>query len=154
MRLASKIIVSVAIAMALAACSRAIYEDVSHEAMYSHLIGKEFRTRQKLLVYGITDDQNYRPPVDYYLIMGPPGIGGPEVLQRNVLDVGAIVKVVRVEHCTNCFGQHNDRFEVAVRADFLHTGKPVFVKGIGEELEADRSGGIILSGRFFEPVSN
>jgi hypothetical protein len=71
-------------------------EDVSAEAEYKQVIGAKFRSKQTLLLTGITGDQNYKKQIDYYVLVPEPGISGPEVVREEKLEKGASLRVTRV----------------------------------------------------------
>ena len=62
----------------------------------SHLVGQTFRTRDDLRVFGITADRHYAPQIDYYVLVGRPGFDGPEIITRQRLPKGTVIKVVGV----------------------------------------------------------
>ena len=93
-------------------CLMARYEDVSSRPEYVDLINTSYRSREVMLIHGVTLDANYKKVVDVYSITPRPGIGGPEILSQDQLPVGTSVRVVRVLACTNCIFGGGDRIEV------------------------------------------
>ena len=67
-----------------------------------------------------------------YTVMEPPGIGGPEVISKDVLPIGTSFKIVRVERCKNCFPfKANERLVI----DLLSSSK---FKGHTVTIDSDR----------------
>ena len=83
-------------------CNSKDFRDVSAEASLSHFIGTIYKTKKELIICGIAKDIGYPKIVDYYTVMEPPGIGGPEVLSRQALPPDTLMKTIRVERCNNC----------------------------------------------------
>lgn len=138
----------------LVGCGRAKYEDVSHQARYSALINKQYRTRVALPVLGITDDRNYRQVIDYYLLTGTPSISGPEVVTRVALSPGSLVQPLQVMICTNCVGSVI-RIVVKINSGEDYADKPVFVPDIGDLITTSADGrSITLNPLIFEPNAN
>jgi hypothetical protein len=135
-------------------CASAKYEELSDLHPYSDLIGTRYRVRRDLRLLGITRDLSDRPRTDYYKIEGPPGTGGPEVVERRVLRAGALLKVVKIMRCTNCLDSII-RIEVDVIPDQDTKGTPVALNTLGVLLEDrghDRPP--LLNPDFLEPVAD
>lgn len=90
------------IAILLLSACMAEYEDISSQALYRNIVGKQFKSTSTLQIYGVTLDRNYAPIVGVYTIHGPPGVGGPEILSVETLPVGTVFNVTAVRRCTNC----------------------------------------------------
>ena len=134
-------------------CLSANYEDVSRTAPCRRLNGRTFRTRRDLEIVGITDDPSCKPPVDYYFIEGPPGIGGREVLYRGSLAAGSVVEVTRILHCTNCPFDEIYRIQVTIRSTEEFRAKPVFIVNVRGLAEIEGDNGLTLNAEFFEPTA-
>lgn len=80
----------------IVSCGQASLEDCSLEPQFSIAIGKSFSTKEDLLAFGITADANYKKRVDYIILIPEPGVSGPEVVTKEVLKKGTVVRVVRV----------------------------------------------------------
>lgn len=78
------------------------YNDISSNPQYSILINTEYKTTEDLYIYGITMDKDYAKILDHYYITEV-GFGGMEVLSRDVLKSGTLLKIKRVEKTTNFF---------------------------------------------------
>lgn len=122
-----------------AGCIQAKYEDVSDLPAYGDLIAKQFKTQVALQVLGITGDRNYRPVVDYYLLVGTPGIAGPEVVERSPLPAGSLVEVVEVSRCTNC-AYLAIRIGVRIIRKDAYDEKAVFIDDRGDLVETGADG--------------
>ena len=60
------------------------FVDVSNDPRFAELVGRQFASTTEGRIYGITNDPNYRPPVDEYVITPLPGIGGPDGFERRI----------------------------------------------------------------------
>jgi hypothetical protein len=90
----------------------ATHEDVSTHKEYVNLINKIYRSREVMLVHGVTFDPNYKKVIDVYSITPKPGIGGPEILSQDELPIGSAIRVLKVERCTNCLLGGSDHLVV------------------------------------------
>jgi hypothetical protein len=141
--------------VAITACLPAAnYEDVSHKAPYDLLVGAKYRTRLPLVILGITDDRNYKPPIDYYYISETRSLSDPEILERATLMADSVVEVARVLRCTNCPFEEVLRIEVTISSSDAYRGKPVFVVNVGKLLDIGANKGVTLNTEFFEPIAN
>jgi hypothetical protein len=114
--------------LAMMGCKSKEFRDVSAEAALSHFIGTTYKTNKELIICGIARDIQYPKVVDYYTIMEPPGIGGPEVISRHVITPGALVKTIRVERCSNCLPFSTElRWIVDVLSDRTFKDHPVVI---------------------------
>jgi|SRR5688572_11509021 len=93
-------------------CVMASYEDISSRQEYVDLINTTYRSRQVMLIHGVTLDPNYKKVVNVYSLTPKPGMGGPEILSVDELPVGTTIRVVRVLACTNCIFGGGDELEV------------------------------------------
>ena len=76
------------------------YEDISDE--HKSLIGVKYKTNSDMLIYGITLDENYKKVIDYYSIYEYPGISGPEVLSKDIIESDTVFVIKHIKNCTNC----------------------------------------------------
>lgn len=83
------------------------HSDVSHEAGYTQIIGKTYRTKQKLLLFGIKIDRNGNR-TDNHFLTTTPGVGGPEVVLLGEIPARTVLKIIKVirEH-PRPFGYQN-----------------------------------------------
>jgi len=90
------------------------YDDVSSRLEYAGLVNKTFRSREVMLIHGVTLDANYRQVVDIYTLTPQPGmwIGSPEILSIDTLLAGTTLRVKRVLECTNCPFSDGNQLEV------------------------------------------
>ncbi len=91
------------LAVTMLGCSFMEYSDISNEEPLSHLLYTNYKSLKETFIYGITTDKNYKKTVNYYTIIVPPGIGGPEVLSKDILPKGTLIKIIGIERCSNCF---------------------------------------------------
>ena len=118
------------------------FTDVSSDPKLSHFIGAKYIAHKELLVYGITLDENYRKVVDYYTVMEPPGIDGPEVVSRRVLPPGTSTKILRVERCSNCLPFMAElRWVVEVLSDPTLRDHPVVIDS--GRIDLEKTGALI-----------
>jgi hypothetical protein len=99
----------------ISGCGFVSFEDVSSQPEYSTYVGKHYRSTQSTEIYRISMDQNYRPEPSVYVVMGLPGISGPEVLTRAELPVGTTFQVLKVMRCTDCYLDFKERIHVVVK---------------------------------------
>jgi len=95
-----------------AGCMMARYEDLSSRPEYVDLINTTYRSREVMLIHGVTLDANYKKAVDIYSVTPKPGMSGPEILSQDELPVGTTIRVVRALACTNCIFGDGDELEV------------------------------------------
>ncbi len=107
----------------LVSCCTPSYRDVSGSAEYVHLIGREFRTLDEMLIFGYSRDNNFET-LDGYVITTKPGIGGREILTREVFPVGSILLIERIMECSNCI-LAGKRIVVKVISNEAYSGTPV-----------------------------
>ncbi len=93
-------------------CTMARHEDVSSRPEHVDLINTTYRSREVMLIHGVTLDANYKKVVDIYSLTPKPGMGGPEILSQDELPVGTTIRVVKVLACTNCIFGDGDKLEV------------------------------------------
>jgi hypothetical protein len=90
------------IALLFSSCI-AEYEDISNSSEAKTLVGREYILLKPLVAHGIADFRNLSEEVEYYVLMPPPGIAGPEVVERLEISEGSRVSVTKVMKCSNCF---------------------------------------------------
>jgi hypothetical protein len=79
------------------------YEDISNSPEAKALVGRDYILLRPLVAHGIADFRNLSEEVEYYVLMPPPGIAGPEVVERLEISEGSHVSVTKVMKCSNCF---------------------------------------------------
>ncbi len=64
---------------------------------------------------GVNAPPGYEKTVDYY-VLNPtsPGWSGPELITRDTLPQGTLIKVESVHRCTNCLFDFGDRLEAKI----------------------------------------
>ncbi|MDD5703931.1 MAG: hypothetical protein PHU23_18005 [Dehalococcoidales bacterium] len=97
-----KCVIVACLLLAMVGCKSKEFRDVSAEASLSHFIGTTYKSKRELVICSIAKDIGYPKIADYYTVMEPPGIGGPEVLSLQVLPADTLMKIIRVERCNNC----------------------------------------------------
>ena len=137
-RLAAMLLIGV-----LLGCDSAKYEDVRALPRYAALMDGEFRTRRALQLIGISTDRNYKPVVEYRLLVGTPGIAGPEVVERLPLLAGSRVKVVEITRCTNCLVAPV-RIQIRIGPGDTVGDTPLFL---------DDRGNLLMGGGDYEPLT-
>lgn len=91
------------ISLTMVACGEVTMDDYSSEPAYISIIGKKFRVKEDVWALGITSDKNYKNKRDYIVLVPGVGFSGPEVVSRDRLSKGSIVKVVRVFKAKSLF---------------------------------------------------
>jgi len=79
------------------------FKDISGNPEYSDVIGTEYVTSKDLLIFGYTLKVEKEKKLHGYSVHDYPGIGGSEIMSREVLSSGTNFTVERVEQCSNCF---------------------------------------------------
>lgn len=133
----------------LVSCCTPSYRDVSGSAEYVHLIGREFRSLDQLMIYGVSYDKRYETIAEF-VIAEKPGFGGPEVLTRDVLPIHSLIQVNQIMACTNCL-YSGMRIVVEVKSDDTYDGEIVSLEDRGNIL-VPRSDGTAarMNPRLFE----
>jgi hypothetical protein len=109
-------------------CKLKEFSDISNEPRVSKLIGIKCISKKELFIYGISNDPDYKKVVDDYTVMEPPGIGGSEVVSKDVLPIGTSFKIVRVERCNNCFPfKANERLVIELLSNSKFKDRPVTI---------------------------
>ena len=129
------------------------FDDVSHEAQFSHLIGVQYEALVSLRVQGITMDSNYSPVVDFYYLSVTPEVEheGPEVVVTSKFPVGEKLKVTKVLKCKNCVFSSSVDVVVVMESGGGESGKNILVE---HDLIGSKEGRIALRSRFFKELSN
>lgn len=78
------------------------FEDISSSEEYSKIFNKKYRTLIPLKINGIYSG-NGKKKVDTYIINKFPGSSGPELIDKQTIEAGTIVKINKVVRCINCF---------------------------------------------------
>jgi hypothetical protein len=109
-------------------CKSKEFRDVSAETSQSHFIGTTYKAKKELIICGIARDVGYPKVMEYYTVMEPPGVGGPEVLSLQVLPADTLMKIIRVERCKNCPPFLTEqRWVVDVLSNKTFKGHPVVI---------------------------
>ncbi len=67
------------------------------------LVDEVFVFVEAVNIYGVTVELDANMSVDYYTIVGFPGISGPEILTKTILPIGETFRVLGIQECVNCF---------------------------------------------------
>jgi len=78
-----------------AACVQLAEMDASRLPRYQAMIGRQFTLKEDLLVKGVKRDLRSKQP-DYAMLVGVPGIGGPEFLELGIKPAGSRFTIVGV----------------------------------------------------------
>ena len=98
----NKIIFLIFITLLLCGCL-AKFKDISSQQEYAQIIGVEYETTKDLLIFGYTLKLEKNKKLDGYAIYKAPGIGGPEILSKEILPAGTVFTIIKVQQCSNCF---------------------------------------------------
>lgn len=102
MKLFGFICITVALAWTISGCVRK-YESIKNKSPYNTLVGQVYYSKVITYLQGITRDSGYKPEVDYYSLVLPPGISGPEIISEVKLSPGVQLTIDDVKKCINCF---------------------------------------------------
>lgn len=97
------------------------FEDVSSNEEFSSILNRTFSTKEKLLIHGVNMDATIGKKVHLYDITPFPGMGGREILNREVLPIGTDIKLIEILRCTNCYLDFSPRIKYVV--NILPAGK-------------------------------
>src|SRR5688572_21937421 len=124
------------VGMTLSACGQVPLADVSAEPEYKQTIGARFKSKQTLLLIGVTGDQNYKKQIDYYVLVPEPGFSGPEVVRKEKMAKGASLKVTRVLQSKTVFAQRV--YYVVEVTEAKGLSAPVRIKLTGSPQDGNR----------------
>jgi hypothetical protein len=93
------------------------FDDVSEDPRYVGLVGRRFVSTVEGRIHGVTNERNYRPPIEVYVVTPLPGFGGPEVLSTLKLPKGTVVEVLKVMRCDDCYFDFEKRVELVLRLE-------------------------------------
>lgn len=102
-------------ALALAGC-RGEYRDITTHGKYSHLANQAIRLNEDFIVHAVTMPGSPPRTIDEYHITSQPGFGGREVAFRKTLQAGTVLRVLKIEECTNCLMWGFERIHFVVEA--------------------------------------
>ena len=71
-------------------------EDSSSKPEYTDVINKKFKLKEEMWALGITTDQNYKKITSYILLVPGVGFTGPEVVSRDRIKAGSVLKISKV----------------------------------------------------------
>ena len=137
----------------LCGCQREL-EDISNEAEVSDLIGSSYRSTERLMLRGITLDENYEEKVDVYSLGRAYTVehSSPEEVTRESLSSGQLITVKKVLKCTNCFLSEPISVVVELTGYPLSPEKPVILSYILLSID-DESGSVSISKDYFRKIS-
>jgi hypothetical protein len=122
--------------LGMVGCTSKEFRDVSNDASISHFMGTAYKTKTELIICGIAKDIGYPKVVDYYTVMEPPGIDGPEVVSRRTIPPGTSIKILRIERCSNCLPFLSElRWVVVVNSDTTFKDRPVVIDASRIDIE-------------------
>lgn len=87
----------------LSSCIQLSLEDVSNHPDYRRVLGKKFSLVEELWATGVTTDKNYKKQIDYIILVPGVGFFGPEVVIRDRLKKGTVIKIAKVLKSTSLF---------------------------------------------------
>lgn len=99
-----KLTLMLILSMTILSCGRTQqFKDISPTAPYKDLIGKNFKSIKQLHFSGVTEDRNYEKTIDRYVLTGPRGMGGPEIIFSTSVKPGITINVQKALQCSNCW---------------------------------------------------
>ncbi len=92
------------------------FEEVSSDPAYSSYVGAGYVLSVPMHISGVNAPPGYEKTVDYYVVNPTsPSWGGPELITRDTLPRGTLIKVESVHRCTNCILDFGDRVKARIR---------------------------------------
>ena len=135
----------------LSGCCTPSYEEIDNPSEYADVIGKTFKTREEMLIFGYSKDAPWET-IDGYVITEKPGIAGREILSRDPFPVGSVFRVNRIMNCTNCLWSAPDPV-VEVLSDKRYQGAFVELSNRGNTFVPGPNGtGMRMNPRLFQSV--
>ena len=78
------------------------FEDVSQELEYAPYIGRSYSLNTKMLIYGVNLPPGYGKDINEYVITpNIPGMTGPEIITKEYLKSGEMLKIQSIRRSTN-----------------------------------------------------
>ena len=109
----------------IAACGlKTTYEDVTSKPQYSPIVGSTYKVVGMVYAYGIR--QHSKAPVDYVVLVPPPGFMGTKVGFKMPLKEGTVFKV-RTVYMTNRVFDPPLTLDVEYRGEDLPSNLPVLI---------------------------
>ena len=136
----------------LSSCGTPSYKEIDDPSEYTDVIGKTFKTREEMLIFGTSKDAPWKT-IDGYVITGKPGIGGREILSRDPFPVGSVFRVKKIMNCTNCLWSA-PRIVVEVLSDDIYRGAFVRLSDRGNTfVPGPNETGMRMNPRLFQETS-
>jgi len=106
------------------------YYDVSSNPEYSNFVNTEYKTTEDLYIYGIREDGNAAKPLHNYNITNV-NFSGPEVLSKDILKNGILLKIKKVEKTTNLIIKWQNlsgvQYVVDIDPPYINNQKPIYI---------------------------
>ena len=90
------------------------FEDISHNKEYRELMNTTYKTKERLLIYGVNMDKVIQKVVHQYTVVNESGFSGREVVTRNLLPYSTIIQIKKVLSCTNCYLDFSPRIKYLI----------------------------------------
>lgn len=123
-RLSTQLILGMVMAILSGCTDEETREDVSSQPMYSELIGNRYEILKPLHAYGIRRHSD--APVQYIVLMPPPGVEGSEIGFDVAVKPGATFEILKVTK-TNRWPDANITLVVRLDGAPLPVDKPIHV---------------------------
>lgn len=119
----------IVVTLGLAGCNTAQeFEDVSSAAAYNNYVGVEYILKAEMHLSGVNAPPGYEKSIDYYVVNpAAPSWSGPELITRETLPVGTVVRVASVHRCTNCLSKKRLRATITLPSHQLRDDLPVHI---------------------------
>ena len=94
------------------------FEDVSHLPEYRSLLGNRFSLESEMFISGVNLPPGYEKDINIYII-GPtrPSWTGPELITRNTLEKGTILRIQGIRRSINSVLLEGKQIEVVVAVE-------------------------------------
>ncbi len=119
----------ISVIFCLAGCNVAQkFEDVSSAATYNNYVGVEYVLNVEMHLSGVNAPPGYEESIDYYVVNpATPSWSGPELITRETLPVGTVVRVQSVQRCTNCLSAQRLRATITLTGRAPRDDRPVHI---------------------------
>lgn len=122
----------------------------STDIKYSDVLGKTYRLKTDFIIHGYSGAESASDVVSYFVVTDKPGMAGREILSRNVVPYGTLIRIDAAISCGWCILKR-DRFLISFMENEEWLAKRVEFKDIfDKDLFLFENSKIFLNPEFFE----
>ncbi len=132
------------------------FDDISSNPKYVNIISQSYKTKIMLRVHGVNMDPVIGKDIHEYLVTPIPGIGGREIITKDSLNIGSVIRVDKVLLCSNCLLDFIPRIKVQISIlseDTFNKYNVYMGDSFGDvEFLVDQGGAITMNPEHFEKI--